>query len=259
MFKKQICLVFEMKVSYDDQASKWNRNEPKHHSDFCGRPEVLEIVRNFCRDRKILDIACGDGYFSRKMSDLGNHVSGFDLFKEMVRYGLEREETEKRGIEYFVGNAIKMPIHRNSKFDLCAGNYITNELTLEELEVFYQELSSVLNKDGSFVLLMPHPVFQFVEDYGEAIKYEIKSYDYIESRGKLFKGFLKTVQGDTLVVNSYHSTFEDHLNSIASAGLKVDNIKNLVFPEEIAKNYPVFRKISGKVSGMIIIGSKTVS
>jgi SAM-dependent methyltransferase len=237
-----------MTIDYNNQATKWHRNEPKHRSDFCGRPEVYQIVKALGKNKVILDIGCGEGYFTRQIRTIADRIVGLDLSEEMIRLA-EKDER----IEYHIGDAREMPFE-DSAFDLCVGNYITNYFKPDELPKFYKELARV-TKD-KFVLLMPHPIFELTTDYGEAIQYEIDEYDYIESRGKLYKAKLKTVQGDTLEVGLFHSTLEDHFKAISSAGLRVNEIREPIFPREIAEKHNVFRKMGGKVACMILVGEK---
>jgi ubiquinone/menaquinone biosynthesis C-methylase UbiE len=245
-----------MIVDYDRQAVAWHRDEPRHRSDFCGRPEVLELVRSLGAGKDVLDVGCGEGYFSRKMADIGDKVVGIDESVEMIRLAKYREELERRGIKYLVGDAKAMPFVPDAAFGLCVGNYITNYFRPDELPQFYHEMARVLRVGGRFVLLMPHPAFELTQDYGEAVSYEKDGYDYIKSRGRFFKADLKTIHGDLIEVGVFHSALEDHLQAISSAELSLDTLREPVFPEVIADTYPVFSKMAGKVACMILAGEK---
>jgi len=245
-----------MTVDYNHQATKWHRDSSGPYGDFCGRPEIFNIIKTLGKEKTILDVGCGEGYFSRKIADISNHVVGVDLSREMIYLAVEREKQEKRGIKYHIGNAKDMSFLTDSTFDLCVGNYIANYFKPDELPQFYKELGRVIKDNGRFVLLMTHPVFELITDYGEAMQYEIDEYDYIKSRGKLFKAQLRTVQGNVLETGLYHSTLEDHFDAIAHAGLKVNKIKEPVFPQELSEKYPIFSKMGGKVVCMILVGEK---
>ncbi|EKD24333.1 MAG: methyltransferase type 11 [uncultured bacterium] len=245
-----------MTIDYDHQATKWHRDEPKHKSDFCGRPETYAIIESLGADQIVLDIGCGEGYFTRKIARIAKHVIGVDLSEEMIKLAIAREQIDTLGIDYRVGNAVDLISIKDSEIDLCVGTYITNYLNQEDLLKFYKEISRVTKSRGKFILLMPHPILELITDFGDAAKYEIDTYDYIKSRGKQFKAKLKTVQGDFFEVGVIHTTLQDHFTAILNAGLKVLNIKEPVFPEEIADQYALFNKIRGKVACMIIIGEK---
>ena len=239
---------------YGGQAAEWHRDEPKHHSDFCGRPEVFELFRELGQGKTVLDLGCGEGYFARQMAPVASRVVGVDRSKGMVGLAVEREQQEPQGIDYLFGDVRALPF-TDSTFDLCVGNYVTNYLHPEELEGFYNEIARVSKPGAPFILLMPHPFFELTSDFGEAIQTPADDFDYIRDRGKYFHTTLKTVQGGTFEVGIIHSTLEDHSAAISAARLTAQ-IKELVFPEEIAKKYSVFAKLGGKVASMVLVGEK---
>ncbi len=59
----------------------------------------------------ILDICCGEGYYSHKIKESFDcKVSGFDISKEMIRLAAKR----KNGCEYFVANLSRIPLEDKS-------------------------------------------------------------------------------------------------------------------------------------------------
>ena len=233
----------------------WHGDEPRHYGDFVGRPEVLNTLRQIGQGKKVLDLGCGEGYLSRKASDIAAKVIGIDNSERMITLAKNREKQEKRGIEYLVGDVTSLPF-QEAEFDVCVGCHITNYIHPDKLPLFYQGVSKVLVSDGQFILLMPHPALILCTDYGEALDYGLPEFDYFGSRGKFYTATAKTAQGTTLEVGLYHSTFEDHLNAIASANLRVHKVEPLVFSMEIAGKYPIFSKMGGKVANIIILGGK---
>ena len=72
------------------------------------------LIRWFPRARSILEVGCGTGYFSRWFGSLGLRVTGVDLAIKMLR-----EAKKEDGIDYLLGNAIRLPFASKS-FDLAA-------------------------------------------------------------------------------------------------------------------------------------------
>jgi SAM-dependent methyltransferase len=248
-----------MAVDYDAQAGKWKRDKPKHHSDFCGRPEVFDIVIENGLNKVILDLGCGEGYFSRKLARTARKVIGIDRSEEMIRLAKEREEQERMGIRYHVGDVRNMPF-KPASFDICVGNYITNYIHPDELSKFYREMARVLRQDGKFVLLMPHPVFELCTDFGEAIQYEgTENYSYRDSRGEFFNGVVRGFDGGVMPIGLYHSTLNDHSAGLVAAGLGITKLMEPIFPRELAEKHPVFKDLAEKIACMILVGEKLPS
>lgn len=243
-----------MSVNYNKQARLWRRNTPQHRSDFCGRPEVFEIFKALGRGKIVLDLGCGEGYFSRKISKIAKKVVGIDSSEAMIE--LTRKSCPKNNT-YVVGDVKNMSIFKDSTFNLCIGNYITNYLKVAELPKFYKEIARVSKSGGKFILLMPHPIFELVTDFGEAVRYKKSGYDYLDSRDKFYAGKIKTITNITLPVGLYHTTLFDHFNALLNAGLRIIKIKEPVFSYAIARKYPLFKKMAGKVACLIIVGKKT--
>lgn len=60
---------------------------------------------------RILDICCGEGYYSHKIKEAFEcEMYGFDISKEMVRLAAKR----KNGCEYFVANLSRIPLKDKS-------------------------------------------------------------------------------------------------------------------------------------------------
>ncbi len=259
-------------VDYDAQAGKWKRDSPKHHSDFCGRPEILanlELLSEVCgwdvtgvAPGVALDLGCGEGYFSRKMAAVSENVKvvGVDKSEGMVALAREEEARAPKGIEYHVGDVMNMPFIQSGSVDVCVGNYITNYIHPDELSQFYMEMARVLRQDGRFALLMPHPAFELCTDFGEAIQYEgTEGYTYAGSRGQFFPGIVRAFDGEVMEVGLIHSTLEDHFEGIFGTGFVITKMEEPDFPKEIAGKYPVFKDLPGKVACLILVGEKLPS
>lgn len=245
-----------MKIDFNKHAFKWHKNKPRHYGDFCGKPEAIEIAKKIGKGKVILDLGCGEGFYSRKMADFAKKVIGIDNAKGMLDLAIEQEKREKRGIDYRLGNVKNMNFIENSSIDICIGNYVVNYIETNELKKFYGEISRVLKPGGSFILVLPHPYFWLALDFGESVSHKPKEFDYNKSRGIFFFVKTKTVDGDNVDIGMYHSRLEDHFDAIAKTCLIVNQIVEPIFSKELAKKYPTLKAFAGKSAGMIFVGSK---
>lgn len=81
-------------------------------------PGLLEACGEV-RGLRVLDLGCGQGWFSRQLARRGAQVVGVDLSREMLTHALRHEKEEPLGIEYVELDAATA--HRrwpSSSFDL---------------------------------------------------------------------------------------------------------------------------------------------
>ncbi len=150
--------------------------------------EALLAVR---RDEIILDIACGNGQFSRRLADLGAQVVAFDAaatFIERAR-GHSREYVD--AIEYRVLDAADAGALQSlgqGRFDAAVCNMALMDMA--DLQPLAAALPFLLKPGGRFVFSVAHPCFnsgelqKVVEEQdrdGELVtSYAIKRHSYLE-------------------------------------------------------------------------------
>src|SRR5688500_4981274 len=67
-------------------------------------PALLEACGEV-RERRVLDLGCGQGYFSRELARRGARVVGIDLSDQLIQIAREHQDREPLDIEYRVLNA----------------------------------------------------------------------------------------------------------------------------------------------------------
>jgi SAM-dependent methyltransferase len=141
---------------YDEVAATYGEAEPQvfrvaveAHSFF----SVLGSVKG----TQVLDVACGEGFYSRQFADKGAaRVVGVDSSAEMIRYGQESEDAEPRGIRYHVYDAAQMPIL--GEFDLVAATYLLHyALDVDHMRTMCEKMAANLRPGGRLLTLVPNP------------------------------------------------------------------------------------------------------
>ncbi len=104
--------------------------------------ELISIVReNDFSCPNILDICCGEGYYSHKIKEaLDCEMYGFDISKEMVRLAAKR----KNGCEYFVANLSRIPLK-----DKCT------DIAFHLFAPFHEnEFSRIMKEGGTLITVV---------------------------------------------------------------------------------------------------------
>jgi len=119
--------------------------------------EALLAVRE---GETILDVACGNGVFSRRMAQLGASVVGFDFSEPFIECARQRTVDHADRIEYRVLDATD----REAMLDLGEGRYDAAVCTMaimdmSDIDPLADLLPRLLKPDGRFVFSILHPCF----------------------------------------------------------------------------------------------------
>ena len=96
--------------------------------------------------KKVLDVACGTGRFSRLFRAQGCHVTGFDLSRAMLNQSQRRESAEA----YVEGSALSLPF-KDASFDIAISVNAFNHLPAYE-----QAIDEICRVSRRVILGLPH-------------------------------------------------------------------------------------------------------
>lgn len=116
----------------------------------------------------VLDLACGNGYLSRRFARQGTHVIAADANSAIIERARAREAREPLGITYHVLDAANLEPLAAESFDLVICNMAL--MDIENAEGAIQEVARVLRPNGRFVASLAHPCFDKVGTSGWAIE-----------------------------------------------------------------------------------------
>ena len=108
----------------------------------------------------VLDVACGNGNFSRRMSELGVDVVGFDLSEGMIGKARARGSHGPGRIEYRVIDASDEDSIRSlgrGRFDAAVCTMAM--MDMPRISLMLSALGHVLKPGGRFVFSVLHPCF----------------------------------------------------------------------------------------------------
>ena len=117
-------------------------------------PNLLRIVDPKPSVR-VLDVACGQGFFSRVMAQTGAKVTGCDIAPELIALAGEKSSNT---IEYHVAPADALAFAPDNSFDVVT--IVLALQNIENLQGTVNECVRVLRSGGRFVIVMNHPSFR---------------------------------------------------------------------------------------------------
>jgi predicted TPR repeat methyltransferase len=140
--------------------------------DYKVRSEYISnFFSRYAKGKRLLDLACGTGTFSRLFSDMGYLVTGIDLSEDMLVVASSKCE----GVSFYKGDMTDFHLPKTFDCCLCSLDTINHLTDIELVKACFKCVYDALDKDGIFVFdantLYKHNVVlddnSFIFDYDE--------------------------------------------------------------------------------------------
>jgi ubiquinone/menaquinone biosynthesis C-methylase UbiE len=169
-------------------------------------------------EKSILDLACGEGFYTRKFKDQGAaKVVGVDISQKMIELAREEETRKFQNIEYILGDVLELG--EIGSFDLVVASYLLNYArSPEELLKMCESIFANLKPGGRFVTINSNPS-QAPVSYLKTEKYGfIKSIDSPLIEGTPIK--YTFINNHKFTFDNYYLSIPTHEWAFQSVGFK---------------------------------------
>lgn len=188
-------------------------------------PNLLRTLAPAKGDR-VLDLACGSGFFSRAFAAAGAQVVGVDVAKRLIAIA---SEAEHRGIEYHVAPAHKLGFIKDVSVDKIA--IVLAIQNIENAQEVFAEAARVLKPKGSLHIVMNHPAFRVPKRSSWGWDEEAKA-QYRRIDGYMSEGTVKIQMhpGDRPeeVTLSFHRPLQVYFKFLRKSGLLVRSVEEWI-------------------------------
>lgn len=244
------------------QKERWNkfaesfvefvRTGKNYYAYYLNGPALDRMVGNV-KGKSVLDVGCGEGYFSRLFARKDAMVVGIDLSEALIMAAKEEEERHPLGIRYLVSDAADMSVLDSGSFDIAFCHMSLDDIP--DYEGTIAEISRILLKGGRFVAVIVHPCFSVRYMNGrniagwetrlredgtkEYIHYRVEdylrrhSYETEWKHDRLTSGFVTT---------GFHRTLSDYINILIKNGLTILRLEEPMPLEEGIRLHPPMGK-----------------
>lgn len=225
-------------------------------------PNLLRVLGDI-RGKRIVDIGCGEGFFSRELSENGAIVLGTDVAPEMIR--VAREESNKK-IIFEVAPSDKLSFVDDRVADMAV--IVLAIQNIEKMHETFQECSRILKQGGSLVLVINHPSFRIPKhsswgwDEVEGIQYRRLDSYMSDAREKIDMDPGKKGSAGKRFTYSFHRPLQSYVKALAKYGFMIDGLEEWIShkksekgprakAEDTArKEFPMFMMIKAKHIGL---------
>jgi toxoflavin synthase len=147
-------------TNYDPIAEQYKRSKQQPWRMYIETFGLLQLIGD-ASGRSVLDLACGEGFYTRMVRQRGAaRVTGVDLSEGMIELARKHESLHRQGIEYLVADARQF--QPAAGYDLVIAAYLLNYAPdRRELQSMCDGIARCLKSGGRFVSVNGSPSLNF--------------------------------------------------------------------------------------------------
>jgi len=246
--------IRDLKKEWNDAAESWLefvRKGKDYYRDELNNPATFELIGDV-KGKRVLDLACGEGYNTRIMATKGAKVTGVDFSEKLIELARREEARVKKGISYHILDACDLKEFPSDHFDL-----VTCFMSLQDIKNYKKaifEVARILRNQGRFVFSFPHPCFETItvngkristgERYFGAVRYSIQW-----NMERLERPFRTT---------SFHRTLTDYFDALFRNKLFVSRLVEPKPTKKGLQKYPALRQVLATPQSIVIESVKII-
>ena len=226
-------------------AARFERHEEFFHK-YMINPAILDLLGPV-EGKSVLDVACGEGQFSRKLAELVKRnirISGIDSSETLIRIAKERNKAFSDCIQFQVGDASRMDQVPSKAFDMAICNMAL--MFIKQYEDAIHEVARALKPEGMFIFSLLHPCFltpgsDWIMDdphgtgKGKRIGWKTDNYHLrLAARDVLFVC-------DTQETYYFCRTLEDYMRTLRKNGFVLTDLREPLPPQSMMERKPEFQ------------------
>lgn len=191
-------------------------------------PNLLRLLGKK-KGLRVLDVACGQGFFTRAFHTAGYDVVGADISPELIA---EARKLSPPNIPYFVAPAGKLAFAKRASYD--AVTIVLAIQNIKDIAEAFIEARRVLVPSGRLYMVLMHPAFRVPKNsswgYDEVAGVQYRRVDrYLsEQQAELV---VHPGKKDSPVTRSYHRSLQDFSKALGKADFAITKIEEWISPK----------------------------
>lgn len=194
-------------------------------------PNLMRIL-SIKEGERVLDVGCGQGYFTREALKHTRQVMGADISKELIA----KAKAQTPSVQFHITPAHALKFAGNGQFDaaLC----VLALQNMQDMGAVFKEVARVLKPGGRFVFVLNHPTFRVLKrsswGWDESTKQQYRRIDGYLSAAKVAVDMApgKSKKSETI---SYHRSLQDFFKALSGAGLSVTRLEEWISHKQSGK------------------------
>ena len=169
------------------------------------KPVILKLVGN-TKNKRVLDLGCGDGRYSIIFAKQGAKVIAIDVSEQQLN--IAKKINFHPNIKYIRSDISRFSAISGNSIDLVFMNMVIPDLDNQKtLQKILSEVSRVLKKSGRFIFSTLHPLYLSPEQDISEKPTNFKKKNYF-NEGSSYKASAITKFGNKIVFNETHFSLD---------------------------------------------------
>lgn len=199
-------------------------------------PNLLRVLA-LRKDERLVDVACGQGFFTRAFVGAGARAQGADISPSLIQLA---KENAPAGISFHVALAHKLSFAKDSSADT-----VTIVMAMQNIENpgdVLKECSRVLRPGGRIVIVMNHPAFRVPKrsdwGYDEKADVQYRRIDGYMSQSKVkidMHPGKKLAGGDSQYTLTFHNPLQFYFKLFHKHGFAVSRLEEWISHKKSVK------------------------
>ena len=229
---------------------RWGDQGDEFHVEVFG--PAAERLLGLARGASVLELACGNGAFARRLGRAGMRVLATDLSPKLIEFAERRTETiadQAVDVRYRVVDATdERAIVGLSDEPFDAAVCVMGVMSMPLLRPMFGGVRRALKPRGAFVVVTLHPA------YATAANKFVRSEDEGEPHGLTVTRYLSryVTRGVTNVQQKerqiyFHRSLGELLQDAFSCGLALDGVEELAAPQQPLEESKLMWNVLGEI------------
>ncbi len=185
-------------------------------------PNLIRLL-GIRKGETVLDLACGQGFFSQAFAHGGARVTAVDISEELIGIAKKRKDL---GVEYHAAPADKIPFVASGSVDVVA--LVLALQNMDPVHPVFAECARVLKLGGKFAIVLNHPAFRVPKrsswEWDDAKKIQYRRIDrYLsESTERIQMHPGQKPEEQTV---SFHRPLQFYIKALTKAGFLISRVE----------------------------------
>ncbi|MBU2540258.1 methyltransferase domain-containing protein [Patescibacteria group bacterium] len=184
--------------------------------------------------KKVLDLGCGNGYYSRQFAKKGAQVIGVDINPANIQ---KARKTRDKNTKFLIADITKYK--STSRFDIAIAIFVLNELSKNAFKRAIKNIVANLRKGGRLVFVVPHPLFAYMEQTDLIYRKGLGNIKHTKE-GLQYKTQITLSDGSKIIAHDYYHSLGFILDTLRENNFGIFQFKELSATEGKHPDYSSF-------------------